>query len=1073
MLLHTNDSHNKLVTIVGVAVALAVIWLMKLLGWWSQTIGAWHIVVDVIIGVAVSVVCIVLLRHYHLAQQQAALGQQFIHQSPDCLFILTEQGTIVEVSARCRDLLGYDSSELVFNHFRAIIHPEHRRACSHFFAQLLQGGSEQPMRLEVLVLHRSKRSFPAELVATPERLGRKRFILVAMRDMSERARQERKIRRVLHTLDRIVRTIPHSLLIYDLQQQRFVYARPGANGDLGYSAAELTGTDAKALTEMILHPEDQPSLENAVTEVLKADDNIAVPCIYRARSKTGSWHWRHVRIAVFKRDSQGRPTQLLFVGEDVTELVKSKNELEQMHERMRIATEGARIGVWEYDLRSGIPYWDQTMYMLHDLSPTLEGKPLLRQWRVRVHRRDMQDIVAGLKELLRRQRGKLAVEYEYFAPSGERRYFRSLATLQRDSVTQRLRLVGIIIDETQQRLQQQREQKLEHLLEESQRMARLASWELDPTTMEFTTSKEMWNILGLPSYIGRKVTIEMVHQVIHPEDWERWYTTLTDSIRELRPHLLRYRIIRQNDGAIRWLECKGEPLLQRGKLVCYRGTVQDITERYEQEQELIRAREEALRASRVKSEFLANMSHEIRTPMNAILGFASLLDRAVTDPLLREYIAAIRSGGQTLLQLINDILDLSKLEAGKMRLSPEPTELRTFIEEVRMFLAERASSKGIGLRTELIGTLPTAVELDVVRMRQILFNLVGNAIKFTDQGWVTIRVFGSPNQDGTWRLIVEVEDTGIGIPADQLDAIFEAFQQVEGQNTRKYGGTGLGLTICKRLTELMGGTITVRSVVGSGSVFTVLLPAVRQVDVEGVPSRSAEIGPTVRFDGVPVVVIDDVESNRALLRSYLEHHGAIVHEASSAEEAERLINAIEPVAVFTDIQMPGKSGIELAEHLRSNPRWQHLPLVAVTASPLTDPQHQALFESVLLKPITLENFLEVACRVLPCHVEASSQPEEEFSERIPIAEYDRTILERIAHHQWRSAMERMTSADIEAFIAALEQVPAASSLSPLRRYIERMRNAYEQFDITSMRRHLEQFRSLIEPIDSRLPEVPQ
>lgn len=282
-----------------------------------------------------------------------------------------------------------------------------------------------------------------------------------------------------------------------------------------------------------------------------------------------------------------------------------------------------------------------------------------------------------------------------------------------------------------------------------------------------------------------------------------------------------------------------------------------------------------------------------------------------------------------------------------------------------MFLAERASSKGIGLRTELIGTLPTAVELDVVRMRQILFNLVGNAIKFTDQGWVTIRVFGSPNQDGTWRLIVEVEDTGIGIPADQLDAIFEAFQQVEGQNTRKYGGTGLGLTICKRLTELMGGTITVRSVVGSGSVFTVLLPAVRQVDVEGVPSRSAEIGPTVRFDGVPVVVIDDVESNRALLRSYLEHHGAIVHEASSAEEAERLINAIEPVAVFTDIQMPGKSGIELAEHLRSNPRWQHLPLVAVTASPLTDPQHQALFESVLLKPITLENFLEVACRVLP------------------------------------------------------------------------------------------------------------
>lgn len=1073
MYLHTTSGPGKLVTVLSIAIVLAVVWLIKLLWWWSQAIGPWHIVVDAIIGLVVAAICIVLLRQYYLARQQAVLGQRFILQSPDCLFILTDQGTIVEVSARCRDLLGYEASELVFNHFRAIIHPEHRRACSHFFAQLLQRGSDQPMRLEVSVLHRSKRSFPAELVATVEHLIRKRFILVAMRDVSERARQERKIRRVLHTLDRIVRTIPHSLLIYDLHQQRFVYARPGTDNDLGYNAAELTGKDAKVLVDMILHPDDQPNLEKAVTEVLNAGDNVAVPCVYRARAKTGSWHWRHVRIAVFKRDSQGRPIQLLFVGEDVTELVKSKNELERMHERMRIATEGARIGVWEYDLRSGIPYWDRTMYMLHDLTPALEGKSLLRQWRVCVHRRDLQDIIAGLKELLRRERGKLAVEYEYFAPSGERRYFRSLATLQRDSITGRLRLVGIVIDETQRRLLQQREQKLEHLLEESQRMACLASWELDPTTMEFTTSKEMWNIIGLPSHLGEKVTIAMVQQVIHPDDWERWYVTLSASIRELRPHLLRYRIIRQNDGAIRWLECKGEPMLQRGKLVCYRGTVQDITERYEQEQELIRAREEALRASRVKSEFLANMSHEIRTPMNAILGFASLLDRAVTDPLLREYIAAIRSGGQTLLQLINDILDLSKLEAGKMRLSPEPTELRAFIEEVRMFLAERASSKGIELRTELIGTLPIAVELDVVRTRQILFNLVGNAIKFTDHGWVTIRTFGSPNQDGTWRLILEVEDTGIGIPADQLDAIFEAFQQVEGQNTRKYSGTGLGLAICKRLTELMGGTITVRSVVGSGSVFTVILPAVKQVDLENIPSHSTESGPTVRFDGAIVVVVDDVESNRALLRSYLEHHGAIVHEANSADEAERLINAVDPVAVFMDIQMPGRSGIELAEQLRSNQRWQHLPLVAVTASPLADPRHQALFEYVLLKPITLENFLEIARRVLPCHVERTPEPEEENVEPIALTDQERTILERITHHQWRCAIERMTSADIEAFIGALEQVPTASSPSPLRRYIERMRNAYEQFDITSMRRHLEQFRSLIEPIVPRSSEVAQ
>ncbi|MCX7936642.1 MAG: PAS domain-containing protein [Chlorobi bacterium] len=1015
----------------------------------------------------------ILWEKYQQAHRQKEIALRLLEQSPDCMVILTEQGTILDANARSKDVLGYQVAELINNHFRALVHPDHRSTVTHLLSRLALSDSSDTVRAELPLIHRSKRTFPAELSATIERIGRKRYVLVSLRDISERVRQERKVRRVLHTLDRIVQTIPHSLLIYDLRRQRFVYARPGAENDLGYTPTELTSADASLLEEMIVHPEDRTILEEAMQEAVASPTSHTVQCYYRARAKSGQWRWRHVRIAVFERDCNGTPVKMLLVGEDITDLMLSKKEVERLHERMRLATYGARIGIWEIDLKNYIPYWDATMYELHDISSHVQGRNLLQQWRRRVHRRDMKDIIAGLRELLRRQSGHLIVEYEYFLPSGERRYFRSIATMHQNTIDGERRLVGIVIDETAQRLQLQREQKLEHLLEESQRMARMASWELDPRTMEFATTKEIWNILGLPIPKGDgKVTVEMVQQVIHPDDWERWYSTIFHSIKEVTSHSFRYRIIRQSDGAIRWLECKGEPLVQRGKLVLYRGTVQDITERYLQEQELIQAREEALRASRVKSEFLANMSHEIRTPMNAILGFASLLDQAVHDPLLREYIAAIRSGGQTLLQLINDILDLSKLEAGKMRLSPEPTALAAFIEEVQMFLSERASSKGIELRTELIGTLPNAVELDVVRMRQILFNLVGNAIKFTERGWVTIRVYGSPDGENTWRLVFEVEDTGIGIPADQLDAIFEAFQQVEGQSTRKYGGTGLGLSICKRLTELMNGTISVRSAVGSGSVFTVVLPNIPEVYVEGMPQRTAAEAPAVTFEGVVVVVVDDVESNRALLRSYLEHHHALVHEASSADEAEQLIRTVQPVAVFTDIHMPERSGIDLAQRLRSDNTYSSLRIVAVTASPLARQDDAALFDAVILKPVTLEAFLQVACRVLPYRSaeEVSSSEEENLDQHseFVLSEQEQTMLQAIAEGEWRRAMERLSSADIEAFLAALEQIPFSASPSPLRRYIERVRHAYEKFDIALLRQSLERYPTLIQRDYSRL-----
>lgn len=268
---------------------------------------------------------------------------------------------------------------------------------------------------------------------------------------------------------------------------------------------------------------------------------------------------------------------------------------------------------------------------------------------------------------------------------------------------------------------------------------------------------------------------------------------------------------------------------------------------------------EAEAASLTKSEFLANMSHEIRTPMNAVIGYSDLLSNTVTDPQQRNYLDAIRAGSRSLLMLINDILDLSRIEAGKMRLDYSAVSVRRLLSDVRHIFDLRATEQGISLEVSVDSKMPVAMMLDETRLRQVLFNLVGNAIKFTHEGGVTVRATATPRKsaggeasvDGDtdkrrwYRLVVTVADTGIGIPPDQQEQIFDAFEQQEGQNSRRYGGTGLGLAISRKLVRMMGGELNVESEPGAGSTFTVSLPRVEvteeQAADEGTPEESERL----------------------------------------------------------------------------------------------------------------------------------------------------------------------------------------------------------------------------------------
>jgi len=378
------------------------------------------------------------------------------------------------------------------------------------------------------------------------------------------------------------------------------------------------------------------------------------------------------------------------------------------------------------------------------------------------------------------------------------------------------------------------------------------------------------------------------------------------------------------------------------------------------------AKRDAESANRSKSIFLANMSHEIRTPLNAIIGFSSLLVSEVTDAKLIRYVTSINSAGKVLLSLINDVLDLSKIEAHKLELSESLTDMQKLLNETDLILGDRAREKGLDFILDIADHIPLII-IDETRIRQVIFNLVGNAIKFTWQGSITLSLQIEQENDHLCTLLFQVRDTGIGIPPEDQKRIFSAFEQQDPEVVRHYGGTGLGLTISKQLVTRMGGSICLTSKEGVGSIFQVTFPHVKLAP-EDHPERdtgSFRIFDQIFFPG-KILVVDDVDNNRVVLSDILYKLGLNPFLASSADEAFRIMSVEIPDLILTDLRMPGMSGDEFLSEVRRRFAMDKIPVIAVTA--LTNPEDMADvsgFDSILRKPININELIKELSRFLP------------------------------------------------------------------------------------------------------------
>jgi len=428
--------------------------------------------------------------------------------------------------------------------------------------------------------------------------------------------------------------------------------------------------------------------------------------------------------------------------------------------------------------------------------------------------------------------------------------------------------------------------------------------------------------------------------------------------------------------------------------------LRDISERRERDEQLRRAKESAEAATRAKSEFLANMSHELRTPLNGVLGYAQLLQRdAGMSARQREALDAITKSGSHLLEVINEILDLSKIEAGRVDTHATATDLFQLAPDLRQLLAESARRKALRLRTSVAPDVPPAVCLDGRHLRQVLLNLLGNAIKFTNEGEIRLGI----TRAGEDRLLFEVVDTGVGIEPDALTTIFDAFiQTASGANA---GGSGLGLTISRHLVAMMGGALQAESVLGSGSRFFFTLPLVASHDV---CAACQEAGGSVEppLDAVlapgqtlTALVADDSTLNRRILGDLLESAGAGVIHATGGEEAIALAASHRPDVIFMDLRMPGLDGLEATRRLKADAVTRHIPVIAVTASALGDaPQaaRDAGCVDYLAKPIRAQALFAALQRhlglefVVPAQNAAAAEPDLPVERRAAIASRIRT-----------------------------------------------------------------------------------
>ncbi len=921
-------------------------------------------------------------KNKQLKESQDALDAT-LAAIPDLLFEVDEHGTYLSIRSHDDTLLADSRSELLGATVDDKLPPEAAAIVHQALAEAKQHGRSYGKVIKLPLAH-GDTCF--ELSVARKETGRddENHFIVISRDITSRYQAEEYARR----LSQVIEQSPEAIVMTD-RAAHIVYTNPAFTESSGYSAEEIIGCKASILGSGRTPAATKAAMWAALEqgEVWRGE--------FINRRKEGGDYLEDAIISPL-RDSSEAVTHYVAIKRDITALRQQEQEIARDRERLINVLSGTGAGPWEWDVAAGTLKLDAISAHMVGCSLDSFGDDHLQAWMSRIHAEDRRVLETALADHLAGGSERFESEFRIRHADGHWVWIQLRGkVILRSPDHQPLGMFGVHLDITAHKQSEERRQYLERLLH-SAIEAIGEGFSIYDAEDRLTWCNERYRQLypmSAPIFVPGKTFEEIVrYGVAHgqypelAEDAESWIQKRVVAHRQGEENFVQ----KLPDG--RWLDVR-ERKTDDGAIVGFRV---DITE-------LMQAKQAAEAANRAKSEFLANMSHEIRTPMNSILGMAQVLcGPELTDPRSREYGRVILDSGKTLLTILNDVLDLAKVEAGCVELERKPWHPKQLAREILALFQGTAQSKGLSITSTWQGSAHRRYLADGYRLQQMLSNLVSNAIKFTASGFIDIQISEVTRHNDVATLEFSVTDTGIGIPPEKQQTLFKPFSQANSSTTRRYGGTGLGLSIVRNLAEVMGGEAGLESEEGKGSRLWFRIPASQESDApfdSEAGEEPAEAKP--RFSG-HVLVAEDNAFERKMLGTLLPRLGLSVafamdgHEAVSAACADQ-----RPDMIVMDCIMPGLDGYAATRAIRDHEREHGLariPIVAVSASVFAEDRERCLesgMDYFLPKPFVISELHRVLSNALTPEASVAGQPEAPAPQ---VRLFDRSELRQAVDH---------------------------------------------------------------------------